>query len=210
MVGSRLPNAGATPRRGNGEKMSAWIVSKHHIDAMLTAALSRRIQGPQRGVLRFWTGDLSWAVTRETADEVGEMLWGENVASVARRYGGDEVANLPGPVELSREPYRFEQLPGEVDPVKVFKIIDCFDYQSCEHEGWKSSPAFAFCQALRKACWQSLPGYDAGPWGVDDREVFVVRRLQIVPGVGLRMGPPPAQRPACPHSAPWVCPEPER
>ena len=167
--------------------MSAWIVSKHHVDAMLTAALSRRVAGPHHGVLRFWTGDLSWSVTRETADEIGEMLWAENVASVARRYGGDDVSDLPGPVELSREAYHFDQLPGDVEPVKVFKILDCYEYQSCEHGGWRASPALAFCDALRRACCRSLPGYEAAPWGVDDREVFRPGRPQILPGVGLRM-----------------------
>ena len=148
--------------------MSAFIVSKEHIDAMVHAGLKYG----RRYTLRWRVGaDPEWAgdyeaysvavqtqtreLTRETADRVGAMLWNENMRSVDHRY---EQAN-------DREVYRFTEY-DKMQPVMALKLIDCYEYQSCEHDEWESSEAHAFCQALRKTLIHSLPGYDDAPWGL--------------------------------------------
>ena len=153
--------------------MSAFIVSKAHIDTMVQAGL--RVGAPARGgfTLRWRVGDpelgdvadlnsyhvaiqaVTCELTRETAHRVGAMLWNENMRSVDHRYS---EAN-------DREVYRFA--PARVtDLVAVLKTIDCYEYQSCEHDEWPASEAFTFCQALRRAVIHCLPGYDDAPWGI--------------------------------------------
>lgn len=164
--------------------MSAFVVGTDHIDAMLTAGLTlARPYGPMRWYLPeppgpacyqegepwgpaagAWAREYRRELTKETANEVGAMLLLENLHSVNHRYTEAEAPPA----------YRFRPLPGHPDPVVVLKAIDCYEYQSCEHPGWKTSEAYAFCDALRRTCIASLAGYDTAPgWEVRSRDVFV-------------------------------------
>lgn len=141
--------------------MSAWIVSKRHIDYMLSAGLAR---DPLRwcvpvGVPVPEGGAVEWReLTRETAGRVGVMLWAENFKSVGHRYGESATET---------KLYEFERFAGPVEPVQVLKAVACFEYQSCEHDEWERSEAHAFCEALRHAAINRLPGYEAAEWGID-------------------------------------------
>jgi hypothetical protein len=55
------------------------------------------------------------------------------------------------------------------------KAISCYEYQSCEHPGWRKSEAHAFCEALRDMAIGCLPGYDDAPWEINDAQVFNTR-----------------------------------
>lgn len=168
--------------------MSAFILSKTHIDVLITAGL-RYSSG--------WRGPLTWywpaidaesdrgnwtsaelqeqarqrrrSLTRKTAGRVGAVLLAENRRSVDHRYDETEW----------EEPYVFEQVPGWPDPVIILKAIACYEYQSCEHPGWRTSEARAFCQALQGRAITLLPGYDEAPWDINDRTVFGTRRPVI-------------------------------
>lgn len=131
--------------------MSAYIVSKRHIDAIVTAAVNAGLGGGK------------------TPDQLGDMLWRENVVSVCFRY---RESTLPDVF------YRFE--PNALnDPWSLIKQIDCYEYQSCEHDAWEASEAFALVEALRAATLQSLgmpkvqaiyqmeAGWKDAPWGID-------------------------------------------
>lgn len=152
--------------------MSAFIVGKAHIDALVHAGI--RAGSPARGgyTLRWRVGDgPEWAgdyeaytvavreqtreLTLETANQVGAMLWNENKRSVDHRYN---EAN-------DREVYTFAESYVS-NPVAILKAIDCYEYQSCEHDEWQQSEAFAFCQALRHAVISMLPGYDDAAWEI--------------------------------------------
>lgn len=154
--------------------MSAFIVEKAHIDAMVQAGI--RSGSPATGgfTLRWqvgdrpeWTEDVTLEaysvavqerareLTRETANRVGAMLWNENKRSVDHRYN---EAN-------DREVYRFAS-SRVTNPVAVLKAIHCYEYQSCEHPEWETSEAHAFCEALSGAMVRSLPGYDAAEWAI--------------------------------------------
>ena len=85
------------------------------------------------------------------------MIWNENKRSVDYRY--DEAND--------REVYRFPPTKHfNTEPVRVLKLIDCYEYQSCEHPEWASSEAHSFCNSLRGAMIHMLPGYDDAPWGI--------------------------------------------
>lgn len=168
--------------------MSAFVVSKEHIDAMVDSGLRRGPYGP----LRWSHNGERFELTQETASTVGSMLWTENVTSVEYRYSppdreviygegweSDAGFDLPGKYQLeliapSVEPievpewlseYRFQSRPPR-KPIEILKAIDCYEYQSCEHPEWEVSEAFAFCDALRRSLIGDLPGYDEAKWGI--------------------------------------------
>lgn len=97
-----------------------------------------------------------------TADEVGLMLTLENHLSVNHRY----VKASHIPEAIPDETFVYERPKLIIDPVKVLKAIDCYEYQSCEHPDWKTSEAKAFCRALRGRAISSLPGYENSDWEV--------------------------------------------
>ena len=156
--------------------MSAFMVCDTHIDALITAGLEMvgshtlRWMAPaevpaegthQRGEPWGPTAIEEYQrrkreLTRETAGRVGAMLLAENALSVQHRYDSDEP----------EEPYLCTRFSRPLTPVQVLKAIDCFEYQSCEHPEWKDSEAHAFCQALRGAMIDRLPGYDEADWEI--------------------------------------------
>ena len=112
--------------------MSAYVVDKETIDQLITGALRAELFGP------------------EEANEKGQMLWRENVISVAYRYNlatrdATELAQYESDVEA----YEYE--PCEVSGAQIISSIDCLDYQSCEHDGWPQSAAYALLEDLRAA-----------------------------------------------------------
>jgi hypothetical protein len=128
--------------------MSAWIVSKAHIDAIVTAALKdEMVRLPHD----------TFHPQKMSTDEMGQMLWRENYKSVNHRY--NERARCPS--------YRFNLRACPLTSVEVFKAIHCLEYQSCEHPGWKRSKARSFLRELESSLTRCLPGYAAAPWGID-------------------------------------------
>lgn len=173
--------------------MSAWVVSKTHIDLMVKAAdaYSRRYgytefgwwRTDEKGEFAGWyrlgsSRDGGDIVEYVTWTEAGQMLVDECVKSVRYRYPSDEPSDLPGPTErYYLEPYVFED-PGYVlTPAEVFKAIDCYDYQSCEHPGWRQSSAYQFCESLRHAVCRGVEGYEDAPWGFDEVPSGATRRV---------------------------------
>ena len=132
--------------------MSAWIVSRDHLDLLVTAAVA-------------------WDLTdREHADEAGRMLWKENLASVAYRYPADRDGERPGPVDFRDrhvDTYRFRCYPGRVDPEVVATAAASLAYQSCEHPGWPASAARRWVTRLREQASARIAGYLAEYGPVD-------------------------------------------
>jgi hypothetical protein len=158
--------------------MSAFVVNKAHIDALVTAAAE--VRNHDSG-MRWFAAEGNFArheLTYSDTDrlsEVGMMLWAENVASVEARYPDTlETGDYPGPASFERESaalYRFDRTEV-LAPVVILKALDCYEYQSCEHEGWYASEARQFALALRDKMIHALPGYDNGPgWELDEAQV---------------------------------------
>lgn len=128
--------------------MSAWIVSKKHIDVLVAAALG--MEGVEPNAL-------------------GKMLWEENHKSINYRYSEKNAA----PAYEFEVPTTVELTPG-----LIAKQIACYEYQSCEHLGWEDSKARKFCEDLKRSlvpnrveaddAIRKLPGYEEAPWGIDD------------------------------------------
>lgn len=149
--------------------MSAFIVDNAHIDAMLTAALAWSDGGRFTFYQRTADGVTPFVLTDDTADHVGALLLVENQRSVNMRYDEDDIE----PIYVFKAlPWQFGKKP---DPVTVLKIVRCYEYQSCEHDGWRDSPGFGFCQFLTALMIANLPGYEKAPgWGIGEsqRNIF--------------------------------------
>lgn len=129
--------------------MSAWIVTKAHIDALVTAGLRNGC------ISSTMSGSLSNKL--DECDRIGAMLWKENHKSVNSRYA--EHNRTP--------PYKFQERAIPLTPVEVFKAIHCLAYQSCEHSGWRKSKAREWLDELADMESRKLPGYNDAPWGID-------------------------------------------
>ncbi len=151
--------------------MSAYVVDREHIRYLVSAGLAW--DHISNGHLQ-WYWRSGWhKLEGENASRVGQMLWDENIRSIEGRYpdcvGHEE--RMPGAVGENYL-FDFERWPlGQIQPVQVFKACACYSYQSCEHEEWEASEAFAYIQALRKRAEGALPGYEDAEWGVPTEQV---------------------------------------
>lgn len=141
--------------------MSAFTVGAPHIDTIVNAM--RQFAGVP--------------VPAGAPHGIGQMLWNENYASVNYWYSEGEPTPDYSPT-LIDEP---------LSPIAVLKALDCYEYQSCEHPGWKTSDARALINAIRwiiftdhpewaqkvrrygaeALLYTTLSEYDVAPWEVD-------------------------------------------
>ncbi len=67
------------------------------------------------------------------------ILHKENVKSVNYRY--DQTTKLTS--------FRKVDTIKPVSKMQLFKLIECLNYQSCEHDGWYTSKAYSRLELLR-------------------------------------------------------------
>jgi len=100
--------------------MSAWLVGKGHIDALVQSLITERL------------------IPMEHATITGTMLWLENHKSLNARYGD----------AIPRVVYTFRGIESPLNDGKIGRLIACYDYQSCEHGGWRTSQSCKLVEAL--------------------------------------------------------------
>lgn len=151
--------------------MSAFIVSKAHIDALVTAGYDQRREGMSFRRLDGSNGRIPLDATN--VDTLGQMLTDAIVASVSYRYPDDMPDELPGPTdhwwleayELPTNliaPIRMGGPPPTT--IEVLKLISCYEYQACERPDWEESAARDYCDYLRRVLVTRLPGYAEAAW----------------------------------------------
>lgn len=137
--------------------MSAFIVNKEHIDALVSYMVNNMDS--------YWTGTERVLVTRNNAEEVGRILLDENVRSVNHRYRGECSTE-----EKSKAAnYRFSYSYRDVSAVQIIKAVHCLDYQCCEPDDWETTLAYKICQAILSTACHRLPGYEQAQWGIYPR-----------------------------------------
>lgn len=155
--------------------MSAFVVSKQHIDALVRAGIRPRDHlfwyhpRPSREAPAAEWGKARHALGADTADEIGAMLWAENVKSVRHRYPNNDGNSMPGPISFTPGEADAYHLPSNArtfEPVAILKAISGYEYQTCEHPGWEDSQAHAFCEVLRDTMIRCLPGYEEATWEI--------------------------------------------
>jgi hypothetical protein len=147
--------------------MSAFFVSKKHIDTIVRAALIREV-----AMYLTWKGTSGYQkhgagrsyMEHNCADSVGRMLWQANLDSVKARYPDEDYAGEEQDVETYRHPAFF---PAP-EPVQALKAVNCLQYQSCEVDDWEETEAYRFLQNLAACLVAILPGYKEAEWSIDD------------------------------------------
>ena len=129
--------------------MSAFQVTGKHIAVLVDASLMVNYYGGFDGPDTFNRLSLC------------KMLAEENAKSVNYRYSGKPSLPVDRFGEFNRKVLKDYSL------FVLLKAIDCYEYQACEHEGWKDSEAKAFCSRLRKSLISRSPEYtNAEGWGI--------------------------------------------
>lgn len=128
--------------------MSCFIVSDAHISALAAFVIRSEI--------------LTWNPTTGLPyrpQEIGDMFHAENVKSWNARYPKDATEPSFHLVE------RAYLAPRTL--VQILRAIECFEYQSCDHDEWPESDVAKLCQRMRIKAIQLLPGYSDAPWGIE-------------------------------------------
>ena len=137
--------------------MSAWIVSKQHIDA-----------------LAYWLDRMGIAHDKQ---KMGEMLWSENHKSIRARYGDynhkGKFVKRPKYHYMIPQPRVTESYYDDFDPQNLDQIqalVHCYTYQTCEHEGWDKSRAKRLMDRLEAQLVMSGADWKRegtkAPWGI--------------------------------------------
>jgi hypothetical protein len=160
--------------------MSAFVVARKHIAYLVNAAFYRR---HGEGIYYHWDGQghQCHCSDRAEAERIAQVLWAENVASVAHRYPDDKRSELPGMVDEAAAGFeygRHEWTQERPNWVQVLKACDGYAYQSCEHPGWESSEARAIIEAIRSKAIHALPGYEDAAWEITDATPPVAAEAQ--------------------------------
>ena len=144
--------------------MSAFVVEKSHINAMLKGAFQvARKYGEDK--FTYYHNHQSRDLTSSNADEVGQVLLDECIKGVSYRYEDSPLTGLPGRTDAEYLiPFQFYALGKQPKPIEIIKITQCYEYQSCEHTEWETSEARSFCKALIEHTISEIPGYDEAPW----------------------------------------------
>jgi hypothetical protein len=131
--------------------VSAWIVSKEHIDVLVDGVMQ---SGGYRHRGRFVS-----VVTQEDADALGTMLWKENHKSINSRYS--EYGK-----KIRTPEYHFKHSDDNLVPATMAKQIACYDYQSSEHGEYYPSRSYSVVLHLSRDILQDVSGYEDAKWGV--------------------------------------------
>jgi hypothetical protein len=125
--------------------MSAFMCSDLHISSLVNAAAQHELNQP---------------FARRTEPEAFALLVQENAKSIVARYGKRGVEGMIG------GSHRYIGGTPALSAVAVIKLAHCYDYQSCEHDGWGMSEAKKWIDLLIAALVYEIPGYDKAPWSI--------------------------------------------
>lgn len=148
--------------------MSAYIVSRSLIDSLVRFAIRRRHDiSPYLeycGVTHAMISDIVGHPNEfnsygglQVATVIGRILWQENLRSVAHRYPDDTPSSRPGPIcddiDAAINSYELTVYHANravfPDAREVLKLISELDYQSCETDDWKTTPAYRILQRIK-------------------------------------------------------------
>ena len=77
--------------------MSAYIVDRETIQYLVQSGLDAGFQSRQGRTMRWYHDGMCFELDDRNASDVGQMLWDENIKSVAYRYQETAHMGLPGP-----------------------------------------------------------------------------------------------------------------
>jgi hypothetical protein len=161
--------------------VSAYIVNKAHIDALVTLYQNGPTGVPVNPMnawrLPLYLND-QIEDNRASEDEgvglddvLGRVLWVENYNSIAYHYPDATDEDRPGPVDAT-----FTSISGytaqrgrRLSVPEALKALRGYQYQSCEHPGWATSFAKQVVDRLVGELTTRVDGYDdADTWEIGD------------------------------------------
>lgn len=139
--------------------MSAFQCTKTHV-GILAKAIAKMAPHATLNGMRVKDGP---------ASAVFACLAEANAKSIDARYPSSIATDPVGPPRLARSILNSESLDYPTRPaIELIKLAKCFEYQSCEFDGWEDSEAAGLIRALIESAILTLPGYDAAPWTAED------------------------------------------
>ena len=152
--------------------MSAFICGPDHLTALAVFAAGKDRYGyrvdPRYLDNVLGTKRLETYNDAELASAYADILYAENTRSVLHRYPKDTFESAPGPIEKPQHivvsPAAFRMNKYRLPPVSILKMCDCLEYQSCETDDYRRTPAYHLLNAIRRAAINALPGYEGAPW----------------------------------------------
>lgn len=131
--------------------MSAFIVTEQQIELLATTYVKNTYRG----------SDLTHEINR-----TAKLLWKENHKSVNFRY--NEKTRTPS-IKLKDFDY-YQDLLTNFSKIEVYKLVQCYDYQSCEHDTYQKSKAKMIVNNLlihlAADIIGNLAGYDKAEWAI--------------------------------------------
>lgn len=135
--------------------MSAWIVSREHIDALVQGLVESEL------------------VVGVDPTEMGRELWLENVKSIHARYPdtAENDADYPGPIDFTKahaDEYTYTRPAKRLALDSLLKQAECYDYQTCEHPEYEHSTAKEWIDTLTDSLTNAgINSHGDGlPWGL--------------------------------------------
>jgi hypothetical protein len=132
--------------------MSAYLIDQGVVDGLVKTAVG---YGGTVGFAYPFAGQTQY-LNAANANRLVILMLCENYQSVSYRYRGEPLEDLPGPSDtkflaqaLAGTYQMVDLLSRDLDPIDVVAGLDCYDYQSCEHDAWDTSESKAFCDTLR-------------------------------------------------------------
>jgi hypothetical protein len=141
--------------------MSAYICSHDHITALASAVVALNVDVHCMHAYREPCPPVDDLM--RAARHVGELLLAENQESFDAKYAESSAETFVLSPSVAKALMFKGALSARVVP--LLKAIDCYEYQSCEHEGWETSTAKKLMGHLRAALVTRLPGYNDAAWG---------------------------------------------
>lgn len=142
--------------------MSCNIVSDKEIDFILSAFLiSSKSDCVYFGdeYLKVKSGNYYFdKAHRANVNKIGQALKNKNYESYNTRYRENH----------EYEPYELIEVYGDKNrTLQALALLDYYDYQTCEAEGYDKSHEAAFINRVRKVLINALPGFSECSWGLN-------------------------------------------
>ena len=129
--------------------MSAFICSDKHIGALVRWASEHKVTAYHGVPGRTYE-------VRGNEQDIGDILFQENVKSVNYRYKEDD------PVE----PFIYPEDCPHLSAVEIYKLAQSLEYQSCEHPEWNASLAKEIVRSIQSEAVHRTPGYEFAKWSI--------------------------------------------
>lgn len=180
--------------------MSAYLSSSDTLSALASYWLASHEQhtysypiSDLRRALYRGTPGMTWGDASVTADKLSdgrslglvvyELLLAENQASLAARYPDDEDYR-----SADGYAYSFDRaVERSVQRNKtgwIVSLLNGYEYQSCEHDGWTQSVGYQLCLQIRRFLCDDLqrlqdPDEQHAHWASYDRSVWAAPKPSV-------------------------------